>query len=110
MNAGELRDRVTIEEQIKTVDEQGGQVTNWAAVASAPDISANVIGLTGDEALNGLVERSTATWRVMIRKRAGLTTKHRLLWNGIVLNIRSVLPHPKEPRAALLLVCESEAV
>jgi SPP1 family predicted phage head-tail adaptor len=111
MNAGDLRDRVIIHEEVQTPDGQGGYTTNWTPIAAAPQgVWAKVIGLTGDEALAGLVERSTATWRVTIRKRPGITTKHRLIWDGRTLNVKSVLPDPKEPRAALLLICESEAV
>lgn len=102
--AGRLRERVTIEGESRVSNGQGGYVTGWAELARG--VPAEIIALSGDEALRLGVDRSTAQYRVTLRKRAGLTPKNRLRWNGLVMSVRAVQPHPREPQAALLLTCE----
>lgn len=110
VTASDLIHRVTIQEETRIPDGQGGYDGAWADITVKPRAWAKVTGLTGGEALSNLVERSTAQWRVIIRQRTGITTKNRLVWNGKELDIKSVLPHPANPRAFLLLICESEAI
>lgn len=105
MQAGQLRERVTIEDEVRQANGQGGFVTSWAPIAQK--VPAKIIALTGDEALRLGVERSVSTWRVTIRKRPDVTPRNRLKWGALVLAVRSVLPDPTEPQTALVLVCES---
>jgi SPP1 family predicted phage head-tail adaptor len=104
MNAGRLRERVAIEAETRRSNGQGGWVTGWSTIARR--VPAEIIALSGDEALRLGVERSSSQYRVTLRKRGGLTAKNRLQWNDQVMDIRSVQPHPKEPNSLLLLVCE----
>ena len=110
MDAGQLRDRVTIQAETRTANGQGGYSTSWSNVATTPTVCANILGLSGDEALQAGIQRSVQQWRVIVRKRSDLTTKHRLVWGGVNLDIKSVMPLPDEPRAFTLLMCESGAV
>ena len=104
--AGRLRDRVAIELETRQPNGQGGFVTAWAPIAGGGSVPAQVIGLSGDEAISAAVERSVQQWRVTIRDRPGLTTKHRLRRGGQLLDVKSILPHPNFDRT-LVLICES---
>jgi head-tail adaptor len=106
-----LRDRVTIEEQKNVPNGQGGFKSAWLTAPGAESVPAEIVGLSGDEALRLGVERSTTTFRVRMRRRPSLavTPEHRLKWKsagGEIMAIRSVLPDPRDPRAALLLIAE----
>lgn len=61
--------------------------------------------MRGGEALSQSILRTTQFYRVTIRRRAGVTTAHRLLWNGIALDIRTA--PPSTDRTTLVMTCES---
>lgn len=107
MKAGLLKDRVTIQQQNRTPNGQGGFSVGWANVADTPTIWARVIGLSGDESVAAAVERASMRWRVEIRRRTDITPAHRLVWNGTNLNVKAVFPHPNAPREVTVLLCES---
>jgi SPP1 family predicted phage head-tail adaptor len=107
MRIGALRERVTVQQQVRTPNGQGGFSVAWSDVAAAPTIWAEVTGLSGDEAITAAVERSVTRWRVIIRKRTDITPAHRLVWNGVNLDVKSIMPLPSAPRALTLLICES---
>lgn len=105
-----LRERVSIQESNVVDNGRGGRRTPtgqdpWRDVAT--DVAAEIIPLRGGEALSIGVERSTQLYRVTIRKRAGVTTAHRLVWLGIPLNIRTA--PPSVDRATIVMTCESGA-
>ena len=101
-----LRELVALESETREPNGQGGFVTAWNAVG--PGIYAEIIGLTGDESINIAVERSVQRWRVTMRKRpTPVTTKHRLNWGGVILEVKSSVPDPKLPGDAIVLLCES---
>jgi SPP1 family predicted phage head-tail adaptor len=102
--AGDLRERVTIEVERRTPNGQGGFTTAWSPTAN---VWAEIIGLNGGEGIRAGVERTTAIYRVNLRMRHDVTTKHRLHWNDQYLGIKSAIPHPQEPRAFLQLLCEA---
>lgn len=107
MDAGSLRERIAIEVEKRQPNGQGGFTTGWATVKAG--IPAEVIAMTGNEALRLGVERSASQYRVRIRKRSGLTPANRVKWtsNGDqVMAVKSVLQDPRDPAAALLLICE----
>ncbi|MBB5684295.1 phage head closure protein [Sphingobium boeckii] len=102
--AGDLTELLTLEQLTSANNGQGGQVTSW--LVEEPKLWGKVVGLSGDEALAAGVQRSVQQWRVTIRTRAGLTTKHRFRWGARLLDIKAVMPDPKD-RAAMLCLCES---
>lgn len=110
MRIGDLIERVTIQAESRVQDSQGGYTTSWSNIATTPTVSANVRGLSGGEALQAGIQRSVQQWRVVIRRRTDVTPKHRLTWNGLVLDIKAAMPHPDYPRQYTLLVCESGLV
>lgn len=113
LRAGDLDQSVTIQREERVSDGQGGYETSWTSVVTAPTVPANIVGMSGDEAVQASIERAVSRWRVIIHMRSDITPKNRLLWTwrggSTVLNITSVLPWTQDPRAALLLICESGA-
>lgn len=109
MDAGRLRERVTIEGETRVANGQGGWKTGWAAIAR--NVAAEIVGMSGDEALRLGVERSTTLYRVRIRKRAGVTAANRLVWKGQPMAIRSgPLPDSQDPNSIMVLTAEIGAV
>ncbi|MDF0489205.1 head-tail adaptor protein [Sphingomonas sp. H39-1-10] len=90
--AGRLKHRIELQEQNRVSNGRGGFTTPpgeepWRTIATR--VPAEVIALRGDEAVRHSIERSVQLWRVTIRPRAGVTPTHRLIWNGIAMNIKS---------------------
>lgn len=98
---------MTIQQQGRTPNGQGGFTVAWTNVTDTPTIWARVIGLSGDESVTAAIERSSMRWRVEIRKRSDITAAHRLVWNGVNMDVRAVFPHPSEPTKTTVLLCES---
>lgn len=88
MNAGKMRDRVTLQVRAAGTDAWGQPLEGWADVAT---IWADVRFLSGVEAVRAGAERASATASVRIRPRA-VTTAHRLLIAGKPYDITVVLP------------------
>lgn len=108
LDAGRLNKRVRIEAKGTTDNGQGGRSVSWSLVKV---VSAEVIGLSGDEALKANVLRAVLQWRVTIRRRDDVTTQHRLVGQtrpfvGEIFNIRSIMPDPKSDDASLM-ICET---
>jgi SPP1 family predicted phage head-tail adaptor len=108
IDAGRLNKRVAIQIEGRVPNGQGGYETGWGAVAERPNVWAEIIGLSGDESLRAGVERNVQQWRVTIRRRDDVTTKHRLIHKGQVFEIKSAMPDPKWDDATLL-ICETQA-
>ncbi|WP_230630691.1 phage head closure protein [Sphingomonas sp. Leaf37] len=102
--AGRLRDRVDIVRATK-VDNGGGYVTTWAAIA--PAVPAEVIGLTGTEAVREKVLRSVSVYQITMRYRADLQPKDQVRFNGVDLNIRSSVD-PDGRRERLVIIADTE--
>ena len=103
-----MRERVTIQEANVVDNGRGGRrtptgETPWRDVAAK--VPAEVLPLRGGEALNLGVQRSTQLYRVTMRNRTDVTTAHRLLWNGVALDIRTA--PPSTDRTTLVMTCES---
>lgn len=106
-----LRERVTLQQSSAVDNGRGGRKVPegqpaWRDVATK--IPAEIVPLRGGEALSIAVQRATQFYRVTIRKRAGVTTAHRLLWNGVALDIRTA--PPSTDRATQVMTCETGAL
>lgn len=107
MQAGKLRHRVTIQEPVKVQNHETGSVNNsWRDVAT---VWAEVSPLSAREFVAAQASQGEVTTRIVIRYRAGVTRKHRILFRGGIYNIEGVLPDPKSGREYLTLPC-SEGV
>jgi head-tail adaptor len=103
-----MRERVDIEEKNLVPNGAGGRKPpagedRWKAVAT--DVAAEIIPLRGGEALAQGIVRSTEFYRVTIRNRPGINTKQRIVWNGVVMDIKTA--PPSTDRATIVMTCES---
>ena len=109
--ASRLKHKVTIQEPNVVDNGKGGRKppageAAWRDVAV--NVPAEVYPLRGGEALSLGVERATQIYRVTIRKRQELTPKHRLVWQGIALNIKTA--PPCTDGQSNVMTCESGAL
>ena len=102
MQAGQLRDRVTIQAR-STVDNAVGEPTlTWSNIAT--NISANVTDASGREYIAGQAITNAVTTTIVIRYRTGVTAAMRVLSRGVIYNIEAVL-EPENKRREMHLMC-----
>ncbi|MCU5775228.1 phage head closure protein [Winslowiella arboricola] len=107
MQAGKLRHRITLQEKVSFQNPDTGAVTpQWQDIAK---VWAEVVALSAREFIAAQASQSEITTRITIRYRAGLTSKHRILFRGQIFNIEGVLPDAVSGREYLTLPC-SEGV
>lgn len=104
LQAGKLRERVTIQTVTRTSDGGGGFTEAWANTAT---VWARVEPLTGREAFEAMQVASTMSHRVVIRKRT-VTPQQRVIWKGKTLRINAV--RPDEIDEAVELYCQEEDI
>ncbi len=88
MQAGRLRHRIEIEQDIGVADASGQVVPNWQVWRAREP--AEVIQTGGAETLRGHAIQATATHVVRVRFREGYHEKMRLLWGTRTLGVVSV--------------------
>jgi head-tail adaptor len=103
--AGRLRQRVAIMRRTAVDNGTGGSTTSWNAIASG--VPAEVIMLTGSEAVQEKVLRGIRVFQVTVRWRAGLQPKDQLRYGSDDLNIRSAID-PDGRRERLVIVADTE--
>jgi SPP1 family predicted phage head-tail adaptor len=105
MNIASLRDRLTLEQPVRTPDGGGGALLAWEPVA---ELWARVRPISGDERLlhDQLAGRLTHT--VWIRHRAGVVPAMRLRQSGRIYEIVAVLDTPH--RTHLKCLCEERSL
>jgi len=99
-----VRERVAIQTISLADDGYGGKTETLSTLAT---VWAKVSPVKGREVEKSGRMESVETYLVMIRYRADVTTAHRILWSGKLLNIRSV-QNRDEKRQFLTLECEKE--
>jgi SPP1 family predicted phage head-tail adaptor len=77
LTAGNLTDRVTIQQKSTTADGQGGRSTTWGTLAT---VWAQVMPLRMGEKLQAAAVGSTLGYRVTVRYRADITPAMRIRW------------------------------
>lgn len=106
-----LRHRLDIVRPTKVATGKGGYTTTLSPIAN--DIAAEVLSLTGSEAVKEKVLRGVRVYRVTIRWRAGVaqTDQLRLLgrYGGELVNIRSAVD-PDGRQRELVIHADTEAV
>ena len=87
---GKLDEQITFQTYTETADGIGGVTKTWANLASDPTVWAQVRAGSGREAF--LEDRTNATAAVifLVRNRADLTEKMRIVWNSETYNIREI--------------------
>lgn len=99
MNAGRLRDVVTIQEQSGSQDSYGEPAATWTDVFSD---YAEVKQLTGREFFNDARVAADVDTRVVIRYRDGIKARQRVVCGTRVLDIQSVVMDQKKTQLELL--------
>lgn len=102
MEAGRLRQRVTIQEKDPTQDEYGEEVPTWSDVAT---VWAAVEPLRGREFLEAQRVGAEVTTRIRIRYRDGIVPEMRVVWGDHVYDIEAVIP-VKERQREIHLMCK----
>lgn len=86
LNIGKMRHRVEVQESTRTRDEFGGVRKTWATVATrwAEVKQGSVAGVVDG------AEMVTVNYEVRMRYSRTLNNRHRLIYNGKVLDIAAV--------------------
>ena len=101
MRAGELRERITIQQNTLTRDTFGAEVPHWADLAT---VWAKVVATSGSEQISQAIGVATTIYSITIREREDVDTSMRVLWEGATLEIKAILGSD-ERGAAMLLDC-----
>jgi SPP1 family predicted phage head-tail adaptor len=105
MNAGELRERITIERATTTSDGHGGRTVTWSPVYSN-GVWAKVQSVRGREEERQGRLSTVETYLVTVRFAVSVTTLDRVVWRGRTMNIRAVADR-EGTREWLTLECET---
>ena len=101
MNAGRLRHRVVFEVRGSTPDDYGEPVETWTTAFTD---WAQVQQLRGREFFSDARISADVDTRVIMRYRAGVTKRHRINFEGRILDIEYILED--ERRTSLELLCK----
>ncbi len=103
MQAGKLRERITIQNEVIARDSFGAENNSWRTVAT---VWGSVRpGAAGERFISAADQmQATITHTIRIRYRAGLDPKQRLIVDGKLLGIQSVVD-PDGRKRDLVLLC-----
>lgn len=95
IDAGRLRERVTVQQASATRNSLGESVLSWADWQT---VWASVEGVSAREALAAGQQDVTLTHKVQLRYLPGLTQNMRFAWRNRTLEIVSLLEHDNRSR------------
>ena len=101
IDAGRLRERVTVQQASATRNSLGESVLSWADWQT---VWASVEGVSAREALAAGQQETTITHKVRLRYLSGLTQQMRFSWRSRTLNIVSLLEYGN--RTEHVAICE----
>ena len=104
MDAGKLRERVTVQIATGTTNALGETVLTWN---NSSAVWASVEGVSAREALISGQQDTTVSHRVRLRYLPGLTSQHRFSWRSRTLEIVSLLEHGN--RSEHEAICQEQA-
>jgi len=88
LDAGRLTERVTIQARKAGRDGTGARTAeSWVDITTDPTW-AEVLPLAGREGWTARQVDAEITHRVVMRYRSGVTSKHRIKWGSVYLNIK----------------------
>jgi SPP1 family predicted phage head-tail adaptor len=99
IDAGSLRERVTVQQASESRNALGETVLSWATFAER---WASVEGVSSRESLAYGQQQISVSHRVRLRYLTGLTQSMRLVWRGRTLEIVSLLEHGNRSEHELL--------
>lgn len=109
MIAPRLRHRVDVQEFSTTQDSETGAVVEaWTSILSSNDelIAAEISPLSGKEFVAAQSIQASINTRITIRWMDNVVPTMRVVHDGVIYNIRAVLPDPTL-RRHITLMCES---
>lgn len=104
MDAGKLRERVTVQQASENRNAIGETVLSWSTFAER---WASVEGVSARESLTAGQNEISITHKVQMRYLSGLTQRMRIQWRGRTLEIVSLLEHDNRSRQEL--ICQEVA-
>ena len=104
MDAGRLRERVTVQQATESRNALGETVLSWSTFAER---WASVEGVSARESLTAGQNEISITHKVQMRYLPGLTQRMRIVWRGRTLEIVSLLEHDNRSRHEL--ICQEVA-
>jgi SPP1 family predicted phage head-tail adaptor len=102
MQAGGLRHRIDIEQNVGTTDTFGATTDSWALFTT---LWAAIEPLSGRELLQAQQIQADITHRVRFRYVSGVTAKMRVLYGSRIFNILSII-NPEERNREITLACK----
>ena len=102
MQAGLLRDRVTIQVRSSVDDAAGEPVLGWTDFATG--VHGNVNDMTGKEYIAAQEVTNAVNTTIIIRYREGITAAMRAVSRGVTYNIMAVI-EPENKRREMHLMC-----
>ena len=103
MKAGQLDQRISVERFTRTEDELGQPIESWAHLF---DCWAAVEPLTGREYLAAQAAVSEVTARIRMRFRPWMTAQDRVIHNGTIYGIESLVD-VRSGNRELVLMCKA---
>jgi SPP1 family predicted phage head-tail adaptor len=104
---GELRQRVTLQQEVPATDGAGGYGLVWADIVT---LWAKVEPLTGRERVAARKIEESVTHRILLRRRRDVTAAMRIFYDGRLFNIRTVRDLGERDRFTELLAEEGVAL
>lgn len=103
IDAGKLRERVTIQIASGSTNTLGETVLAWS---NSSAVWASVEGVSARESLTAGQQETTISHRVRLRYLPGLTNKMRFAWRSRTLDIVSLLEH--DNRSVHEAICQEQ--
>jgi len=87
VDIGDMRERVELQSVARTRDSVGGLVETWTTYAT---VWASVQPMSQRESFYRQQTNASAAWKVSIRYRPDVVTKHRVKWRSHTFEVRGV--------------------
>lgn len=104
MQAGRLRNLITIQQRTLTQDSLGGSVETWSTLAASVPADVRMVGQGERYVASADQEVALVTHRVRLRYRSDVTPLNRIIYGSRVLDIESAVD-PDGRRRTLVLTC-----
>lgn len=98
MRAGQLKNRITIQQKVNGKDALGQTVDQWVDVCT---VRAEIRDMSGKEYQSSQAEQVQTDCKILIRYRKDITADMRVLCNGTYYDIKAVLEDVKRTRLEL---------
>lgn len=100
--AGDLRERVLIQQVSTTRDAMGGEIQAWSNLGT---FWAQVAPMSAGEQYRRSQVQSSANWKITVRYNASITPQMRIAWRGHTFLVKG-MTNPDMRRRFLELACE----